>query len=110
MVHIVIYSQWTLAKQRPGTQEMCYRTCESAGEKAIGLDRDKRKNREGREAQTNEPQSKTGVDPPNHPTRGFDGRMNPILPPLQPNWTNMLTHVFIYIEKATPEGETHTHS
>ena len=36
--------------------------------------------------------------------------MNPILPPLQPNWTNLLTHVFIYIEKATPEGETHTHS
>ena len=45
-----------------------------------------------------------------HPTRGFDGRMNPILPPLHPNWTNLLTHVFIYIEKATPEGETHTHS
>ena len=62
----------------------------------------------GREGQTNEPQSKTGVDP--HPTRGFDGRMNPILPPLQPNWTNLLTHVFIYIEKATPKGETHTHS
>ena len=62
----------------------------------------------GSEGQTNEPQSKTGVDP--HPTRGFDGRMNPILPPLQPNWTNLLTHVFIYIEKATPEGETHTHS
>ena len=34
----------------------------------------------------------------------------PILPPLQPNWTNSLTHVFIYIEKATPEEETHTHS
>ena len=45
-----------------------------------------------------------------HPTRGFDGRINPILPPLQPNWTNLLTHVFIYIEKATPEGEAHTHS
>ena len=36
--------------------------------------------------------------------------MNPILPSLQPNWTNLLTHVFIYIKKATPEGETHTHS
>ena len=53
-----------------------------------------------------------GWRPPLPPTpqRGFDGRMNPILPPLQPNWTNLLTHVFIYIEKATPEGETHTHS
>ena len=89
---------------------MSYGTCESAGEKAIGLDQDKRKNRGGgREGQTNEPQSKTGVDPP-HPTRGFDGRMNPILPPLQPNWTNLLTHVSIYIEIVTPEGETHTHS
>ena len=43
---------------------MSYGTCESAGEKAIGLDEDKRKNRGGREGQTNEPQSKTGVDPP----------------------------------------------
>ena len=34
--------------------------------------------------------------------------MNPILPPLQPNWTNLLTHVFIYTQIATPEGETHT--
>ena len=32
-----------------------------------------------------------------------------ILPPLQPNWTNLLTHVFIYIiksmEKRTPTPE-----
>ena len=36
------------------TQEMSYGTCESAGEKAIGLDKDKRKNRGGgREGQTN---------------------------------------------------------
>ena len=42
------------------TQEMSYGTCESAGEKAIGLDKDKRKNRGGgREGQTNELQSKT---------------------------------------------------
>ena len=36
------------------TQEMSYGTCESAGENAIGLDKDKRKNRGGgREGQTN---------------------------------------------------------
>ena len=29
-----------------GTQEMSYGTCESAGEKAIGLNQDKKKNRE----------------------------------------------------------------
>ena len=89
---------------------MSYGTCESTGEKAIGLDQDERKNRGGGGTETNEPQSKTGVDPLPHPTRGFDRCMNPILPPLQPNWTNLLAHVFIYIEKATPEGETHTHS
>lgn len=31
--------------------------------------------------------------------------MNPILPPLQPNWTNFLAHVYIYTQEATPEGE-----
>ena len=50
-------------------------TSESAGEKAIALDQDKRK-AVGREGQTNEPQSKTGVDQPHPPTptptRGFD--------------------------------------
>ena len=84
---------------------MSYGTCESAGEKAIGLDQDKRKKSGGGRVKQTNPKA-----PPPHPTKGFDGRMNPILPPLQPNWTNLLTHVFIYIEKATPEGETHTHS
>ena len=74
---------------------MSYGTCESAGEKAIGLDQDKRKNRGGGRVKQTNPKAK---------------RVSPILPPLQPNWTNLLTHVFIYIEKATPEGETHTHS
>ena len=36
--------------------------------------------------------------------------MNPILPLLQPNWTNVLAHVFIYTQKATTEGEAHTHA
>ena len=36
--------------------------------------------------------------------------MSPILPPLQPNWTNLFAHVFIYTQKATSEGETHTHA
>ena len=90
---------------------MSYGTCESAGEKAIGLDQDKRKNR-GEGGLNKRTPKRKGWRPPPPPTpqRGFDGRMNPILPPLQPNWTNLLTHVFIYIEKATPEGETHTHS
>ena len=53
-VQIVIYSQWTVAKQRPGTQEISYGTCKSAGEKAIGLGQDKRKSRGGgRVKQTN---------------------------------------------------------
>ena len=42
---------------------MSYGTCESAGEKAIGLNQDKKKNREEGRV-TNEPQSKTGVDQP----------------------------------------------
>ena len=46
-----------------GTQEMGYGTCESAGEKAIGLNQDKKKNREEGRV-TNEPQSKRGVDQP----------------------------------------------
>ena len=36
--------------------------------------------------------------------------MNPILPPLQPNWTNLLAHVFIHTQKATSEGEARTHA
>ena len=91
-----------------GTQEMSYGTCESAGEKAIGLNQDKKKKREEGRV-TNEPQSKTGVDQP-HAHMDLRRHMNPILPPFQPNWTNLLTHVFIYTQKATPEGETHTHA
>ena len=51
---------------------MSYGTCDSAGEKSIGLDQDKRKT-EGREGQTKETQSKTGVGQtlPSTPTRGF---------------------------------------
>ena len=105
---LVIYSQWmarSLSKGL-GTQEMSYGTCESAGEKAIGLNQDKKKNREEGRV-TNEPQSKTGVDQP-HAHKGLWRHMNPILPPLQPNWTNLLTQVLIYAQKAIPEGETHT--
>ena len=47
---------------------MSYGTCESAGEKAIGLDQDKRKNRgEGRVKQTN-PKAKRVKTPPPPPT------------------------------------------
>ena len=42
---------------------MSYGTCESAGEKAIGLNQDKKKKREEGRV-TNEPQRKTGVDQP----------------------------------------------
>ena len=27
-----------------------------------------------------------------------------------PAWTNLLTHVYIYTQKAIPEGETQTHA
>ena len=49
-----------------GIREMSNGTSESAGEKAIGLDQDKRKTVR-REGQTNEPQSKSGVDQPHPP-------------------------------------------
>ena len=58
---------------------MSYGTCESAGEKAIGLNQDKKKNREEGRV-TNEPQSKTGVDQP-HAHKELWRHMNPILPP-----------------------------
>ena len=80
-----------------GIREMSNGTSESAGEKAIGLDQDKRKTVR-REGQTNEPQSKSGVDQPHphpRPYKGLRQRMNPILPPLQPDRTNLLKHVFI---------------
>ena len=90
---------------------MSYRTCESAGEKAIGLEQDKRKNR-GEEGLNKRTPKQNGCEPPPppHPQKGLWRHMNPILLPLQPNWTNLLTHVFIYIKKANLEGETHTHA
>ena len=45
MTSLVIYSQW-MARSRNkglGTQEMSYGTCESAGERTIGLNQDKKK-------------------------------------------------------------------
>ena len=90
---------------------MSYGTCESTGKKAIGLDQDKRKNKGGGRVKQANPKAKRVYTPPTPtPTRGFDGRINPIPPPLQANWTNLLTHMFIYIKKAIPEGETHAHS
>ena len=51
---------------------MNYGTCDSAGEKSIGLEQGKRKTG-GREGQTKEPQSKTDVGQPfpSTPTGGF---------------------------------------
>ena len=84
---------------------MSYGTCESAGEKSIGLDQDKKKNWM-REGQTNEPQSKTGVGqplpPPPSPPQEASHESNPRW---QPNWTIFLSHEFIYTEQATPERE-----
>ena len=42
----------------PGTQEISYGTCESAGEKAIGLDQDKRKNLGGGRVKQTNPKAK----------------------------------------------------
>ena len=81
---------------------MSYETCESAGEKSIGLDQDKRKNWV-REGQTNEPQSKKGVEQPlPPPPQEASHESNPRW---QPDWTNFLSQEFIYTQKATPEGE-----
>ena len=89
---------------------MSYGTCESADEKVIGLDQDKRKSR-GKGGLNKRTPEQNGFRPPRpHPHEGLRRRMNPILPPLQPNWTNLLTYAFIYIKKATPEGEMHAHS
>ena len=82
---------------------MSYGTCESAGEKAIVLYQDKRNN--GGEGGLNKRTPKQNgciPPPPTHPHKGLRRRMNP-------NWTNLLTRVFIYMKKAIPEGErTHT--
>ena len=81
---------------------MSYGTCESAGEKAIVLYQDKRNN--GGEGGLNKrtPKQNGCIPPPTHPHKGLRRRMNP-------NWTNLLTRVFIYMKKAIPEGErTHT--
>ena len=43
-------------------------------------------------------------------THGFRRGMSPILPPLQPKWTNLLAHVFIYTQEVTPEEVESTHT
>ena len=53
---------------------MSYRTCESAGKKAIGLDQDKRKNRgggSGRVKQKNTEAKRVKTPPTPHPTKGL---------------------------------------
>ena len=89
---------------------MSYGTCESAGEKAIGLDQDERKSRVGGRVKQTSPKAKRVQSPPPHPTRGFDGRMNPILPPLHPNWTNLLTHVFVYLYRESHSRGRNAHT
>ena len=58
--------------------------------------------RERRVKETNTKAKRVYTSPP-HPHKGLRRCMNP-------NWTNLLTRVFIYVKKATPEGETHTHA
>ena len=43
-------------------------------------------------------------------THGFRRGMSPILPPLQPKWTNLLAQVFIYTQEVTPEEVERTHT
>ena len=86
---------------------MSYGTCESAGEKAIGLDQDKRENW-GKGGVKKRTTKQNGCRPTPHLLKGLRRCMNPILPPLQPNHINLLAHVFIYTQKAAPEGVTNT--
>ena len=86
---------------------MSYGTCESAGEKSIGLDQDKKQNWM-REGQTNEPQSKTGVGQPlptPHPHKRL--RMNPILAGSQTGQFFFHTSLFIQ-SKPLPREKTRT--
>ena len=85
---------------------MNYGTCDSAGEKSIGLEQDKRKTGgRGGEGQTKEPQSKTGVGQPLPSPPPPQEASHESNPRWLPDWTNFLSHEFIYTQKATPEGE-----
>ena len=55
---------------KAGTQEMSYGTCESAGEKAIGLDQDKRKNWGGGRVKQTNPKAKRVKTPLPPPHKG----------------------------------------
>ena len=82
-----------------GTREISYGTCESAGEKAIGLDPNKSKISGGGGKQTTLP-----VDPPPSPRRGH--RRNPLIWRLHLIWTNFLTRGFIKYRNSLPREIT----
>ena len=89
---------------------MSYGTCVSAGEKAIGLDQDKRKKwgGEGGLGQTNKPQIKTDVDQP-HPHSRVSTAHESNPPALAAKLSKLgCTCLFIHRKPLPREKRTHT--
>ena len=92
---------------------MSYGTCVSAGEKAIGLDQDKRKNGVGGGGggglgQTNKPQIKTDVDQP-HPHSRVSTAHESNPPALAAKLSKLgCTRVYLYTENHSRGRNTHT--
>ena len=91
---------------------MSYGTCVSAGEKAIGLDQDKRKKwgGEGGLGQTNKPQIKTDVDQP-HPHSRVSTTHESNSPALAAKLSKLgCTRVYLYTENHSRGINAHTHA
>ena len=87
---------------------MSYGTCVSAGEKAIGLDQDKRKNGGGGLGQTNKPQIKTDVDQP-HPHSRVSTAHESNPPALAAKLSKLgCTRVYLYTENHSRGRNAHT--
>ena len=87
---------------------MSYGTCVSAGEKAIGLDQDKRKNGGGGLGQTNKPQIKTDVDQP-HPHSRVSTAHESNPPALAAKLSKLgCTRVYLYTENHSRGKNAHT--
>ena len=87
---------------------MSYGTCVSAGEKAIGLDQDKRKNGGGGLGQTNKPQIKTDVDQP-HPHSRVSTAHESNPPALAAKLSKFgCTRVYLYTENHSRGRNAHT--
>ena len=89
---------------------MSYGTCVSAGEKAIGLDQDKRKNGVGGGGlgQTDKPQIKTDVDQP-HPHSRVSTAHESNSPALAAKLSKLgCTRVYLYTENHSRGRNAHT--